>query len=65
MSQTLLQKSLEKNTTSIQVWKNLETLFCENKDTNVQLDDELYNISIDDSLITKYSTKNQNNCASY
>lgn len=49
---------LKKKVTARQVWKDLKTLFRDNKDAKVmQLDIELWNIRIDNLLITEYYTQ--------
>ncbi|KAI3719964.1 hypothetical protein L6452_20870 [Arctium lappa] len=49
---------LKKDSTAIQVWNNLETLFRDNKDAkSVQINSELRNIVMGDLSITAYCTK--------
>ncbi|XP_024985248.1 uncharacterized protein LOC112520861 [Cynara cardunculus var. scolymus] len=58
ISQSLLQMVLKKDSTALQVWNNLETLFHDNKDAkSMQTDNELRNIVMGDLTVTAYCTK--------
>ncbi|XP_024989294.1 uncharacterized protein LOC112523854 [Cynara cardunculus var. scolymus] len=58
ISQSLLQMVLKKDSTALQVWNNLETLFRDNKDAkSMQIDSELRNIVMGDLFVTTYCTK--------
>ncbi|XP_024969744.1 uncharacterized protein LOC112509109 [Cynara cardunculus var. scolymus] len=57
-SQSFLQMVLKKDSTALQVWNNLETLFRDNKDAkSTQIDSELRNIVMGDLSVIAYCTK--------
>ncbi|KAJ9552722.1 hypothetical protein OSB04_016767 [Centaurea solstitialis] len=49
---------LKKDSTALQVWNNLETLFRDNKDAkSMQIDSKLRNVTMGDLTVTAYCTK--------
>lgn len=58
LSIPLLNMIFKKQTTSFEIWENLEKVFRDNKASKIiQLDRELRNISLGNSSITKYCNK--------
>ena len=58
LTQTVLQSVLEPDSTAASVWKTIEDLFHENKETKaMELDDELRSLTIGDSSIIDYCNK--------
>ncbi|KAL4578860.1 hypothetical protein LXL04_014991 [Taraxacum kok-saghyz] len=61
LSQSLLQNILKKDSTAADVWKAIEALFSENKESKaMELDDELRSISLANSSIMDYCTRIKN-----
>ncbi|KAL7594259.1 hypothetical protein Lser_V15G30937 [Lactuca serriola] len=58
LTQPLLQTIIKADATAAEVWKSIEALFLENKESKaVELDDELCSITIGDSMIVQYCTR--------
>ncbi|CAH1427506.1 unnamed protein product [Lactuca virosa] len=58
LTQPVLQSILKPNATAAVVWKTIEDLFHENKETkSMELDDELRTITIGDSSVMEYCTR--------
>lgn len=58
LTQSLLQSILKPDSTAADVWKAIQDLFHENKESKaMELDDELRNIVIGDSTIMEYCTR--------
>ncbi|KAL7607668.1 hypothetical protein Lser_V15G12469 [Lactuca serriola] len=61
MTQSLTQTIHKKNQTAVDLWSALENLFHDNKDTrDMQLDQELHNISQRDTYVNAYCSRIKN-----
>ncbi|CAH1443142.1 unnamed protein product [Lactuca virosa] len=58
LTQPLLQTILKPDAPAAEVWKSIEALFLENKESKaMELDDEIRSITIGDSTIVQYCTR--------